>query len=81
MITSDIVMSHYDPDLPVKLACDSSSYRLGAVISHVMENGEERPIAFASRTLNSAKKNYAQIQREALAIVFFCYLFGRKFTL
>ena len=26
MITSDIVLTHYDPDLPVKQACDSSSY-------------------------------------------------------
>ena len=56
------------------------------MISHVMQNGEERPIAFASRTLNAAEKNYAQIQKEALAIVwgvqkFHCYLFGRKFTL
>ena len=34
MITSDIVLTHYDPDLPVKLACDSSSYGLGAVMSH-----------------------------------------------
>ena len=78
MITSDIVLTYYDPDLPVKLACDSSSYGLGAVISHVMGNGEERPIAFASRTLNSAEKNYAQIQKEALAIVWgvkklFCF--------
>ena len=48
MITSDIVLTHYDSDLPVKLACDSSSYGLGALISHVMGNGEERPIAFAS---------------------------------
>ena len=51
IITSDIVLTHYDQDLPVKLVCDSSSYGLGAMISHVMRNGEERPIAFASRTL------------------------------
>ena len=86
MITSDTVLTHYDPDLPVKLACDSSAYGLGAVISHVMENGEERPIAFASRTLNAAEKNYAQIHKEALSLVwgvkkFHCMLFARKFTL
>ena len=56
MITSDTVLTHYNPELPVKLACDSLAYGLGAVISHVMENGEERPIAFASRTLNAAAK-------------------------
>ena len=60
MKTSDTVLTHYNPELPVKLACDSSSYGLGAVISHVMENGEERPIAFASRTLNAAEKNYSE---------------------
>ena len=86
MITSDTVLTHYNPDLPVKLACDSSAYGLGAVISHVMENGEERPIAFASRTLNAAEKNYAQIRKEALSLVwgvkkFHCMLFARKFTL
>ena len=86
MITSDTVLTHYNPDLPVKLACDSSAYGLGAVISHVMENGEERPIAFASRTLNAAEKNYAQIHKEALSLVwgvkkFHCMLFARKFTL
>ena len=86
MITFDIVLTPYDPDLPVKLACYSSSCGLGAVISHIMGNGEERPIAFASRTLNSAEKNYAQIQKEALAIVwgvrkFYCYHLGRKVTL
>ena len=86
MITSDTVLTHYNPDLHVKLACDSSAYGLGAVISHVMENGEERPIAFASRTLNAAEKNYAQIHKEALSLVwgvkkFHCMLFARKFTL
>ena len=59
LITSDTVLTHYNPDLPVRLTCDSSAYSLGAVISHVMENGEERPIAFASHTLSAAEKNYA----------------------
>ena len=56
LITAETVLTHYDADLPVRLACDSSAYGLGAVISHVMENGEERPIAFASRSLNSAEQ-------------------------
>ena len=69
LITAEIVLTHYDPDLPGRLACDSSAYELGAVVSNVMENGEETPIAFTSRSLNSAEKNYAQIHKEALAII------------
>ncbi|XP_031422660.1 uncharacterized protein K02A2.6-like [Clupea harengus] len=77
---------HFDPSLPLQLACDASPYGIGAVVSHILANGEERPIAFASRSLNKAESNYAQIEREALGIVFGIrkfhqYLFGRKFTL
>jgi hypothetical protein len=35
MITSDVVLTHYDPNLPVRLACDASPYGLGSVLSHV----------------------------------------------
>ncbi|XP_064645931.1 uncharacterized protein K02A2.6-like [Lineus longissimus] len=70
----------------VKLACDASPYGVGAVLSHIMDNGEERPIAYASRTLSASEKNYAQIEREALSIIFGVkkchdFLYGRKFTL
>ena len=80
------VLGHYNPDLPLRLAADASAYGIGAVISHVMPNGEERPIAFASRTLQPSECNYAQLEKEALALIFGIkkfhqYLFGRQFTL
>lgn len=63
-------LCNFNEDLPIVLATDASSFGLGAVISHIYPDGSERPIAYASKTLNSHKKNYSQIEKETLGIIF-----------
>ena len=86
MLSASRLLVHYDPQLPLLLECDASGHGVGAVLSHRFPDGRECPIAYASRSLNSAERNYAQIDREALSLVFGVqrfhqYLYGRKFTL
>ena len=81
----DKVLVPYDEKGKLILACDASPYGVGTLISHVMDD-EERPIAFASRTLTKSERNYLQIEKEALGIVFGVwkfqrYLYGRTFHL
>ncbi len=85
LLESDF-LTHYDLKKPVRLACDASPYGVGACLTHVMSDGSEQPIAFASRTLTTAERGYAQLEREALALIFGVrqfhkYLVGRSFTL
>ena len=85
-LTSAAVLAHYDPNVSLHLAGDASAYGVGAVISHVYPNGSERPVAYASRTLSVSEKNYSQLEKEALSLIFGLrkfhqYLYGRRFTL
>uniref|UniRef100_A0A5S6Q817 Reverse transcriptase domain-containing protein n=1 Tax=Trichuris muris TaxID=70415 RepID=A0A5S6Q817_TRIMR len=86
LLTSDSVLVPFDNSLPTTLVCDASPYGVGAVLSQTKPNGQEVTVAFASRTLTTTERNYAQIDKEALAIVagvkkFHHFLYGRKFTL
>ncbi len=82
LLSSDLLV-HFDPELEIVLACDASSYGVGA---HKMRDGSERPVGYASRTLSPAERNYSQLEREGLACVFgikrfHSYLFGHHFEL
>ena len=85
-LCSNNLLVHYDTEKPLLLSCDASPYGLGGVLSHIMPDGSERPIAYASRTLSVAERNYAQIEKEGLSIVyvvkkFHQYIFGRHVTI
>ena len=86
MLAQNTRFVHYDPTRPITLAADASSYGIGAVISQYAPDGTEEPIAFASKMLTSTEKNYSQLEKEALSIIFgvrkfHLYLSGRHFQL
>ena len=77
-------LRYYDRNLPVTIQADTSlrGLRTCRIQKH---NGEDQPIAFASKSLTDAETRYANIERKLLAIVFACqcfstYLLGRSFV-
>ncbi|XP_061715253.1 uncharacterized protein K02A2.6-like [Cydia pomonella] len=87
-LASEQVLAHFNPAADIVLTVDAGPHGLGAILSQIEADGTERPISFASRTLNAAEKRYSQLQKEATSIIFGIrryhqYLYGRAvpFTL
>ena len=79
-ITQSPVLVYYDPNKELTMEVDSSKNGIGACLMQ-----ENRPIAFASKSLTQAEIGYAQIENELLAILFGCkrfhqYIYGRRVT-
>ena len=86
LLTTAQILTHFDSDKPLVLACDASPYGVEAVLSHVVDGNKEKPIAYASHSLSTAERKYSQLDKEALAIVFGVtrfhqFVYGRQFTL
>ena len=86
ILVSGQVMGHPRLDREFVLDVDASDFALGAELSQADENGDLRPIYYASKHLEKSERNYSATAREALAAVFGCeyfrqYLQGAKFKL
>ena len=84
-LTAAPILGYPDPRLEYILDTDASDVGVGAVLSQIQQ-GQERVIAYFSKTLSPAERNYCVTRRELLAVVkavkhFRPYLYGQRFKL
>jgi hypothetical protein len=78
------VLAHPNPSSQFILNTDASGFAIAAVLSQQQEDGSMRPVAYYSKKMNSAEKNYGITDKELLAIVeavrhWRCYLEGNPY--
>ena len=69
-LTNSPVLRYFDIDQEITIQADASQNGMGGCLIQ-----EGHPVIYASRSLTDAEKNYAQIEKELLAIVFTCERF------
>jgi hypothetical protein len=68
-VTSEPVLAHPELDKQFELEVDASGFAVGAVLLQRKEDGKRHPIAYFSKTLNEAQRNYDIADLELLAVV------------
>ena len=80
-ISKNVTLPYFNPKSDTPLETDTPKKELGAVILQNL-----KPVMFASRALTGAEKNYQNLERECLAMIwgmekFHYFLYGKQFTL
>ena len=80
-LTTAPILAHPDPSRQYILNTDASGFGIAGVLSQEQQDGTVRPIAYFSRKMDVAERNYAAYDKELLAIVgavnhWRCYLDG-----
>lgn len=86
LVTNDSCLQLYNPKADTYILCDASPIGVAAVLVQKNIKGEEVPVYYASKILNETQKNYAQLHREGLAVMFglrkfYKYVYGRPITI
>ena len=85
-LTEAPVLKNPDFGKPFFIQCDASKTGIGSVLFQISEEGEENPIAYTSKKLNAAQRNYSITELECYAAVhsvkiFRPYIEGYRFTI
>jgi hypothetical protein len=64
LMAAEVLCPYPDHNKPFKIYTDASNYQLGTCIMQ-----DDRPVAYYSRKLNSAQRNYATIDEELLCVI------------
>ena len=68
--TSAPLLRHFDPNLPIRLETDASEFGLAGILTQLQESNKQwHPVAFHSRKMIDAERNYETYDQELLAIV------------
>jgi hypothetical protein len=68
-VTSERVLIIPKPGRPFRMETDASDFAITAILSQLDDEGKWRPVAFLSRSLNDAERNYEIYDKEMLAIM------------
>ena len=83
-LTNSPVLALYDPNRYTVLRTDASSYGLGCALFQKQDDGDMKPVSFASRALSPTEQRYSTIEKEALGVTYGCeknrdFLIGKMF--